>query len=810
MALSLPSQCEQLTPPTQKLLELLKQEPNLRNYDTTIVQSSLRKVNSPTFEIVFAGAFSAGKSMLINALLGRELLYSAEGHATGTECRIAYAPSPAQERVVLTFMSGVEIDELVNTLCRDLGLGTGSLIDNPDFGRGVTQACLAIIKQEGGENRSELGKRANALRLLVEGYQHNADRIDRHQNTTFSMEKLNFSSLQEAASYARRGVNSSVLKRIEYYCHDPLLADGNVIIDTPGIDAPVERDAQLTFSKIEDPDVSAVVCVLKPASAGELTPPETKLLEKTKSNPNIRDRVFYVFNRIDETWYNAQLRQRLEKVINTDFQTSKRVYGTSGLLGFYGRLLKETSYNDRYGLDSIFSESVKGEGGKEETPQFVYAFLNYCGSSGKLPSEFRIDIRSYESSNENYVRILNEWGTPLINKLIEDSGIEVFRDGITRYLQEEKRPLLFANLADDLQPICIALQKQYLDQFNSLSSQPQAVETMKAQELNQLNQDLQKLATEYQAHIKQELNEAVASGHNQNLERAYHNLRSAMIARLDELINNFSVAEVYQLAQRSHPRNSVVPVMGILVEAFYYLANQLEDVLVEHSRRLVESFFQGLLVNVQQQNYYRELYRLLGDDGGIEASIKELLNQVLDSIESKAKVECDRYVRERPECYVDNNVSVWQLRQTLQQACRNFSYDSMVEAEPAIKQLLKMDFEQKVKETILKTYRQTINQTLNHHLLEGAEKQFQVILQQYDRARSYLEQTLDKEVNEKIESNRRQLQDLKGRIEEYNQAVNAINLCLQGMQLDRMQLPVISLSPLPEEDQVNVTENPSS
>ncbi len=68
------------------------------------VEASLKKAIAPKFEIVFAGAFSAGKSMLINALLERELLYSAEGHATGTECYIEYAEAD-QEKVVLTFLS---------------------------------------------------------------------------------------------------------------------------------------------------------------------------------------------------------------------------------------------------------------------------------------------------------------------------------------------------------------------------------------------------------------------------------------------------------------------------------------------------------------------------------------------------------------------------------------------------------------------------------------------------------------------------------------------------------------------------------
>jgi tRNA U34 5-carboxymethylaminomethyl modifying GTPase MnmE/TrmE len=72
---SLP-QRQQLQAQVDTVLNLLQQEPTLRaQADTSAVSASLKKAIAPTFEIVFAGAFSAGKSMLINALLERELLY---------------------------------------------------------------------------------------------------------------------------------------------------------------------------------------------------------------------------------------------------------------------------------------------------------------------------------------------------------------------------------------------------------------------------------------------------------------------------------------------------------------------------------------------------------------------------------------------------------------------------------------------------------------------------------------------------------------------------------------------------------------
>jgi replication fork clamp-binding protein CrfC len=788
--MSLIPQCQNLQQQVDSLLQLLHQEPSQRTLDTTAVESSLRKAISPTFEIVFAGAFSAGKSMLINALLERELLYSAEGHATGTECYIAYA-EPDKERVILTFLSEAEIREQVSVICQKLELNAANKINQPETIHLIQEACKTIIQLEGGESKSERAKQAKALILLLEGYAANSDRIHTINNATYSMEQFHFTNLKEAASYARRGSNSAVLKRIEYYCHHPLLQDGNVLIDTPGIDAPVQKDAELTYRKIEHPDTSAVVCVLKPASAGDMTKEETQLLETMRGNSGIRDRVFYIFNRIDETWYNTQLRQRLEDLIASQFQDTSRVYKTSGLLGFYGSQLKNTSGRDRFGLDSIFAESVKNTDGKEETPQFINEFNRYCANSGKLsPSRFRISVNSFETPNENYTRILAEQGTALIEQLIADSGIEEFRSAIAKYLTEEKRPQLFANLADDLQPLCISLRKHYLSIQIDLDSQPREIEAMKARELERLSQQLQQVAKEYAAHITEEVNQIVTNGCNA-FEEDFRKLQARTIRRLDELLDTFSVRAAYERATRSHPRNATAPLIAILVEALYYLANQLEDILVDSCQEVITVFFQRLIERVRKSEYYRHLYRLLGNDSGIETELKAVEKQVIQAIVSAAKVECDRFVRESPRFYDEGTFSIYQFRQTLLQTSQSYDCESMVQAEPAIRQLLKLDFEPKVSETIRKNFRQTINQTLKSQLLPAAEKHTDSILQQYSHARSYLEQTLAKEAEEKIIKNERSQVEIIQKIDAYNQAVSGINTCLQAMQLYEHLLPAI-------------------
>jgi hypothetical protein len=264
-----------------------------------------------------------------------------------------------------------------------------------------------------------------------------------------------------------------------------------------------------------------------------------------------------------------------------------------------------------------------------------------------------------------------------------------------------------------------------------------------------------------------------------------------MIRRLDELLDNFSVAEAYRRATLSHPRNATAPLLAILVEAFYYLSNQLEDILIESSQQIIANLFQQLMAKIRKSEYYRQLYRLLGNDGGIESQVKEIEKVISQALVNSARVECDRFVRESPRFYNEGTFSIYQFRQVLEQTSQGYDAESIVDAEPAIRQLLKLDFEPKVSHTIRQSFRQTINQTIKTQLLPMGEKQADEILQQYPQARAYLEKTLQQEAEEKIANNQRLLSQVEGKIAEYNTAVAGINGCLQAMQLYEHLLPII-------------------
>ena len=138
---------------------------------------------------------------------------------------------------------------------------------------------------------------------------------------------------------------------------------------------------------------------------------------------------------------------------------------------------------------------------------------------------------------------------------------------------------------------------------------------------------------------------------------------------------------------------------------------------------------------------------------------------------SEAKTECDRYVRESPRFYDEGTFSIYQFRQTLQQTSQGYDCASMVEAEPAIRQLLKLDFEPKVSTTIRRNFRQTINQTIKTQLLPMAQQQAEKILQYYPQARTFLKQTLEQEAIAKIALNQKMQLEVEQKIKQYNQSV---------------------------------------
>lgn len=787
-------QSEKLEADVNLLLRLLDKEPSLRGkHGTAAIKTSRDKAIDPRFEIVFAGTYSAGKSMLINALLGQDLLYSSTGHATGIECYIEYAKSSEEERVELTFLSILELQEEVKDRSEKLELNLVDVdITQEMVIQKLKQQCQKITGDHKGSGKTEKEGEADGLLALLEGFEDNRKYIDSSNNKTYGMEELGLSN-KKAHDYARRGKNSAVLKRIKYYCHYPLLEDGNVLVDLPGIDAPVRRDAELTYRKVEDTNTSAVICVMKADQEGEAMQAEQKLIEAIRENSGIGDRVFYVFNRIDKTWRDPKLKQELDDLISEAFSNTRRgIYETSALLGFWASQLKNISESDdRWGLDTIFeAETSKGSDGVEGTPSFVLEFLDYCDSD-KLPVDKFTDIvrRKTQTKNEQYLEIINRYKTSIIEQLIQDSGIQEFSNAITRYLTEEKRPELFANLASDINELCNDLWESYLEERRQWKKKPANIAEMTERDLVQIEKEVWDVGEAFYRQIEEEIKLLVMDS-CEDFQQDFNNLRQNMQENLTELIKNFSILDAFANTCRNH-RHVTAPLVAVLGQAFYDIANGLENVLVKESEILIARFFQRLIKRVRKQQYYGQLRNLLGDDCEIVQELHNIEKIIIEGVKVLGSAECVFYVIESPNLYdCEDSIWLYQFRETLREAFRSRNVKGMGGAEPSIRELLAQDFQPKIEETVEVSFGPKIIKMLSKYLLPMADKKRQLIGQQSARARVNKRQAIEKKAQAKIDERNQKLREVELKISDYNQAVAGINSCLEAMKLD-YKLPTI-------------------
>ncbi|WP_172957483.1 dynamin family protein, partial [Aphanothece sacrum] len=353
---------EALESAVNSLLKLAQQE--ISTQDNSIISSSialvktlLKKVTNPRFEIILVGTFSAGKSTVLNALLNKELLYSDARHTTGTKCYIQYAEE-GEEKIQQVFFNGQEIGQRVKDLCQQLAIQELNNNSEKNIWEAITQS-IAIIKHK-FKNTEEKNHNKKILESLLTAIENNKDKIDFTNRK--SSNPIPFNS-QQSQDFTDREKTAGIIESFNYYYHNTLLKDGNVFVDLPGIDAPIEADAQIALDKLKDEKTSAIIFILETASKGEITLPEREVMDIINNNSSISSRVFWLFNRIDSIWKGEESDEykAYKKVRDEEFSSKERCYETSALLGLYGNLLLsagELNQSNEFGLQSLMNQAI--------------------------------------------------------------------------------------------------------------------------------------------------------------------------------------------------------------------------------------------------------------------------------------------------------------------------------------------------------------------------------------------------------------------------------------------------------------------
>lgn len=188
----------------------------------------VNKCSNPEFHIAFVGAIKAGKSTLINALLGNNLASTAVTPETASLTK--FRASKGRNYIKLTFYNDVEWDMLWNS---------------------VQQSKSDIFLEEFNNLGAEKEK---ANWINKESIIQEFDDINELKN-----EIRKWTSSKKATHY--------FVKEVEVGLKDFLLPEGVVFVDTPGLDDPVRYRSDITRKYIDRAN-AVLVCVKSDALTG--------------------------------------------------------------------------------------------------------------------------------------------------------------------------------------------------------------------------------------------------------------------------------------------------------------------------------------------------------------------------------------------------------------------------------------------------------------------------------------------------------------------------------------------------------------
>jgi predicted RNA-binding protein with RPS1 domain len=277
----------------------------------------------------------------------------------------------------------------------------------------------------------------------------------------------------------------------------------------------------------------------------------------------------------------------------------------------------------------------------------------------------------------------------------------------------------------------------------------------------------------------------------ENFAKDYGDLNKKLQQALTNLIDNFSILEACNNATKRYESHTV-PLVTILGEAFYEIANGLELVLVNASEILISNYFERLRKSLIKNTDYRELKQLLGHDCEIASDLQRIESILTEKAKTIAESVCDAFIIESPDLY-DHEDSVWlyQFKETLQEASRSKDVKRILDAEPSIRQMLDIDFQNKLDETLGVNFNLKVIKSMKSLLIKMAKEKQQVILNEVEQARLNKRKLVEQSAQQRIDQKKSELKAIKNSIKQYNQAVSGINQCLHSMHLSAYLLPIV-------------------
>ena len=387
----------------------------------------LERLKSPEFPVAFLGAFSAGKSSIINAVLGDDILPQATKSLTAIPTLIRKGRS---NKAIISYLSASERAELKDLYLEEL---SKELRTNPEAYRALSNSdILARLNADIERQKSQYGtfnkqKFYDELKTLIQGW-------DRLVGATKEI------TLDELPNYVTEDYADVLfVNQAEVYLTDVNIPENVVLVDLPGLGVVNPRHRKVTKTYVEN-DAKAFVIAMKVFHL--LEGEEIELLSEIHSQrKRVLQRAFWVINQ----WDVLSSKQKKEELANFDQKiehygfhiTKDRVFKVSALNYLLLKLIQEgrleASRSIREHVDAL-KKAVGRIPDKNEASHHIKAL-----EETKSFSTFRASLFEYlaytakaeflEEARSEFLDLakrLKEWLDPLyLNyKDVDDEGMK--------------------------------------------------------------------------------------------------------------------------------------------------------------------------------------------------------------------------------------------------------------------------------------------------------------------------------------------------------------------------------------------------
>ncbi|MFC5986044.1 dynamin family protein [Marinicrinis lubricantis] len=299
------------------------------------LQEKAIRMQNRQFTVALFGAFSAGKSSFINALLGEPLLPVSPAPTTAAVNRVMMPPEEAghkQARVV--FKSSQQIEE---ELLRSLTL----LGENAS---GTEEALRIIRSLELTDIPPKAKMNYSFLRAAEKGWNE--------QSVYLGQERL--VDYDQYIQYAATESYSCFVDYIELYYESPLTKAGLVLVDTPGADSINARHTGVAYHYLKNAD--AVIFVTYYNHAFSLADRDfLKQMSQVKSRDEL-NHLFFVLNAADLAGDEEEL-QQVQDYVRNQLQSSEivspRLFPVSSRMAVQGKVETSSELYNASGLEAF-------------------------------------------------------------------------------------------------------------------------------------------------------------------------------------------------------------------------------------------------------------------------------------------------------------------------------------------------------------------------------------------------------------------------------------------------------------------------